>query len=217
MKFLIASDIHSAISNLEKIIETENFDILLIAGDLTNFNKDDLLKIDEILSEEGVECYAVHGNCDYEEFLKLDLDSINFIHGRSIKIRDIKIYGVGGSLPTPFGTPSEYPEDYFAELLSKLEFSDSDFNILLSHNPAKGVLDRTKHGENVGSEEIRKRLKNFRIIISGHVHECSGVYRDKIIALNPGPIAWGMFAILEPDEIEIKLKRLKSHKEKSFL
>ncbi|MEM3896466.1 MAG: metallophosphoesterase family protein, partial [Archaeoglobaceae archaeon] len=133
MKLLLASDIHSNIRNFKEIVERESFDVLLISGDLTNFRKSDVFSIDEILSKLGVECYAVHGNCDYEEILRYDLQSVRFIHGKSVKVDDVTIHGLGGSLPTPFETPSEYPEQYFSKLLDN--FKISEFNVLLSHSP----------------------------------------------------------------------------------
>jgi len=205
-RLLLVSDIHSRIANLEEIVRRERFDVLLIAGDLTHLKTSDILKIDEVLSREGVESYAVYGNCDYEEITKLDLDSINFIHGKSEKIGDITIHGLSGSLPTPFKTPSEYPEEYYAEILKR--FKLSNFNILLSHTPPKGILDKAKHGENVGSEEIRKRLKDFNVVVAGHVHESSGIHRDLTLVVNPGPVLWGMFAVLELSNMYVELKKI---------
>ncbi|MEM0350680.1 MAG: metallophosphoesterase family protein [Archaeoglobaceae archaeon] len=206
MKLLIASDIHSEVEKLKAIIKKESFDLLLISGDLTDFKISDALLIDRILSSEGLECYAVHGNCDYEEILELELESIEFVHGRSIKIGDFTLHGIGGSLQTPFNTPSEYPENYFAEIFKK--FNYSTLNILLSHSPAKGILDKTKHGLNVGSEEIAKKIENFDIAITGHVHESFGVYRGKVFVINPGPVAWGRFATLNLNEMIVELKKI---------
>lgn len=206
MKLLLTSDIHSNVRNFKEIVEKEEFDVLLISGDLTNFNKGDVFRIDEVLSGLEVECFAVHGNCDYEEILRYDLQNIRFIHGKTVKVDEIAIHGLGGSLPTPFETPSEYSEQYFASILENFELSE--FNILLSHSPAKGILDRTKHGENIGSEEIAKRLSNFKIAITGHVHEQYGIYRGKSLVVNPGPVAWGLYAVLNLDSLNVEIRRI---------
>ncbi|MEM3762505.1 MAG: metallophosphoesterase family protein [Archaeoglobaceae archaeon] len=206
MKLLLASDIHSNIRNFKEIVERESFDVLLISGDLTNFRKSDVFSIDEILSKLGVECYAVHGNCDYEEILRYDLQSVRFIHGKSVKVDNVTIHGLGGSLPTPFETPSEYPEQYFSKLLDN--FKISEFNVLLSHSPARGILDRTKHGVNVGSEEIAKRIPSFEVAVTGHVHECYGVHKKETIVVNPGPVAWGLYAVLELKSLNVEMRRI---------
>lgn len=206
MKILLTSDIHSNVQRFREIVEKESFDVIFISGDLTNFKKSDVFAIDEVLSKLGAECYAVHGNCDYEEILNYDLQSIRFIHGKSVKIDEISIHGLGGSLPTPFETPSEYPEKYFATLLEN--FKLSDFNVLISHSPAKGILDKTKHGMSIGSEEIAKRISKFDIAVTGHVHERYGIQREKGLVVNPGPATWGLYAILDLKSMSVEMRRI---------
>lgn len=206
MRVLLLSDIHSNTRNLEDILKREDFDLLLIAGDLTHFRKQDVITIDEVVSKYAPECYAVHGNCDNREIISYDLNAINFVHGKSLELEELTIHGIGGSLKTPFGTPSEYSEQDFEEILRNFKFSD--FNLLISHSPAKYILDRTNYGENIGSEVIRRYLDNFQIALTGHVHESFGVYRDQRIVVNPGPVNWGRFAILNLERMEIELKKI---------
>ncbi|MCS7144695.1 MAG: metallophosphoesterase [Archaeoglobaceae archaeon] len=206
MKFLLLSDIHSNTKNLEEILKKIEFDLLLIAGDLTHFRKQDVITIDDLISKYAPECYAVHGNCDPQEILSYELNSINFIHGKSLSLDDFTVHGIGGSLRTPFGTPSEYTEKDYEEILKSFKFSD--LNILVSHSPAKGILDKTKYGEHIGSEAIRKNIDKFQIALTGHVHESFGVLKEEKIAINPGPVNWGMFAILDLDRMEVELKKI---------
>lgn len=206
MKFLLLSDIHSNAKNLEEILKKTDFDFLLIAGDLTHFRKQDVVAIDEIISKYTPECYAVHGNCDHREMLSYELNAINFIHGKSLSLDEFTIHGIGGSLKTPFGTPSEYTEKDYEEIIKGFKFSD--FNLLVSHSPARGILDRTNYGENIGSEVIRDHLSNFQIALTGHVHESFGVYSDKPIVVNPGPVNWGRFAILDLKCMVVELKKI---------
>lgn len=207
MKLLLLSDIHSNIGNLEEILKKEDFELLLIAGDLTHFRKQDVIVIDDLVTKYAPECYAVHGNCDHAEILDYKLEGINFIHGKSLEVAEITLHGIGGSLRTPFGTLSEYSENDFEEILKNFNFSD--FNILVSHCPARGILDRTNYGENIGSEAIRRYIENFQIVISGHVHESFGVIKDERIAVNPGPVNWGRYAILDLRTMEVKLKKIR--------
>jgi len=206
MKLLLLSDIHSNVKNLEEILKKVDFDLLLIAGDLTHFRKQDVIVIDEIISKYAPECYAVHGNCDYAEIIGYGLSGIKFIHGKSLKVGELTLHGIGGALRTPFGTPSEYSEKDYEEILRTFKFSD--FNFLVSHSPAKGILDRTRYGENIGSEAIRRYIENFQVILTGHVHESFGVLKDEWIAVNPGPVNWGRFAILDLRKMEVELGQL---------
>lgn len=206
MKLLLLSDIHSNVKNLEEILKKVDFDLILIAGDLTHFRKQDVIVIDEIVSKYAPECYAVHGNCDHEEILSYELSGIKFIHGKSLKVGELTLHGIGGALITPFGTPSEYSEKDYELILKTFKFSD--FNVLVSHSPARGILDRTNYGENIGSEAIRRYIGNFQIVLTGHVHESFGVLKDKWIAVNPGPVNWGRFAILDLRKMEIELGQI---------
>ncbi|RLG19178.1 hypothetical protein DRN63_00120 [Nanoarchaeota archaeon] len=207
MRILVTSDIHSRFHNLEKILRDVEFDLLLISGDITNFRAIDIERADEIISKYAPECYAVHGNCDPEIVLKMKLDSIKFIHGMTAKLDEFTLHGVGGSGPTPFKTPSEYPDSYFEKMLSKLE-PHSNLNILISHCPPYGILDLTKSGEHIGCRAVRKHASRFDVILCGHVHEAHGVERGEVFAINPGPIAWGRYAIFDTETFDVRLMKI---------
>lgn len=206
MKLLILSDIHSAFENLEKALLTEDFDAVVIAGDITHFRPSDVFKADSILSQHTDLCYAVHGNCDYEQILDYDLDVIEFIHCRSVKFNEYVIHGIGGSGITPFNTPSEYTEDELKRMVSKLKLGEK--NILLSHCPPKGVLDRTYAGTHAGCVVIREYAELFDIILCGHIHESHGVDTSLTFVVNPGPVMWGRYATLDTEKLKVKHRKL---------
>ncbi len=208
MRFLVVSDIHSDFSKLKKILESDDFDIVLIAGDITNFRASDILIVDKIVGKHCSECFAVHGNCDPEEMLRYSLDHITFIHSRSVKLPDFTIHGIGGSTYTPFATPSEYSEEQIERFTKNFEFSD--FNILLTHCPPKGILDKTYNGENAGSEAIRKILNKFDVVFCGHIHEAYGVERvGNTIVINTGPVIWGRYVIFDFKKFSIEFKSIR--------
>jgi len=49
-------------------------------------------------------------------------------------------------------------------------------DVLLSHSPAHGILDRTERGEPVGCERLRAELPRIRprLHVFGHIHEAYG-------------------------------------------
>ncbi|PSH02187.1 MAG: hypothetical protein BRC26_01825, partial [Nanohaloarchaea archaeon QH_8_44_6] len=72
MKLLLITDIHGDTENLERIIERENYDAVLCAGDLSDANefndyKAQLDKVLDIFEKQGVMTKAVPGNMDPEE------------------------------------------------------------------------------------------------------------------------------------------------------
>ncbi|MCS7121014.1 MAG: metallophosphoesterase family protein [Archaeoglobaceae archaeon] len=205
MKILILSDVHSSFENLKEILSSASYDLIFLAGDLTNFIKEDVFKIDEIISKFG-EAYAVHGNCDYEEILGYDLDSINFVHAKSLNFEDFTLHGVGGSNLTLFSTPSEYSEEQMEEFFKKFVFSERNF--LLSHCPPKGILDLTKNGIHVGCNVVKKYVENFEVIFCGHVHEAFGIEKNRFLAINPGPVFKRRYATFDTEVFEAKLEKL---------
>ena len=65
------------------------------------------------------------------------------------------------------------------ELKEKFDLIPDDINILVSHGPAKGILDRTTSGEEIGSVgllEVLTRVQPF-LHVFGHVHEGYGYYK----------------------------------------
>lgn len=62
------------------------------------------------------------------------------------------------------------------ELAEKWELILADVDILITHGPPSGILDRTENGDNAGCEELAKRLMIVRpaVHIFGHIHEGYG-------------------------------------------
>ncbi|MET1123741.1 MAG: metallophosphoesterase [Archaeoglobaceae archaeon] len=205
MKILLISDIHSSFGNLKRVLADASFDIVAIAGDITNFRSEDVKHADAIIAKFGY-AYAVHGNCDYEEILEYDLDAIEFVHARSVRVDDFVLHGVGGSGITPFNTPSEYGEDEMEFFFSKFRLGERNF--LLSHCPPKGILDRTRFGMHAGCEVIRRHADDFELIMCGHIHESPGVFRGSFVAVNPGPVFERRYALVETEGLNVELRKV---------
>ncbi len=206
MRFLHLSDIHSSTEKLEKILSLAEYDAVLIAGDLTHFRPRDAKAIDEVLSDYTDICFAVHGNCDHEVILNENYRVLRFIHSKSVEFEGYTIHGVGGSGITPFNTPSEYTEEEILKIIDK--FTLGDFNVLLSHCPPKGILDRTYSGIHAGCEVIRKRLGDFNAVLCGHIHESHGVVNSPCLVVNPGPAMWGRFAVIDFEKGKAELRKI---------
>lgn len=55
----------------------------------------------------------------------------------------------------------------------------SDTNVLITHGPIKGYLDRTIRGDSTGCPHLRDRildLTNLKLHVCGHIHEGYGKY-----------------------------------------
>lgn len=68
-------------------------------------------------------------------------------------------------------------ERYDGSLQRKWSMIPDNTNILITHGPPKGILDRVKRGENVGCYDLMSRIENLRhlkLFVCGHIHEGYG-------------------------------------------
>jgi|Deesub1362B_J571_1020462.scaffolds.fasta_scaffold00034_128 hypothetical protein len=210
MRLLVISDVHSGFRQLAKILEVatnEKIKGAFACGDITHFKPLDLFKFDRLLDEYGMECIAVHGNCDPPATLELFEEvEVKLIHGKSTSLGEYTIHGVGGSNFTPFFTPSEYSEEEIREFVKNFRYSTK--NILVSHCPPHGILDRTYSNVNAGCRAIREISDNFDVILCGHIHEARGKVEGSPLVVNPGPAMGGYFAILDLDSFSVEMGRV---------
>jgi Icc-related predicted phosphoesterase len=78
-----------------------------------------------------------------------------------------------------------------AELREKWDQVPSGVDVLITHGPPKGTLDRTWHGEDVGCEELATAVARVRprLHVFGHIHEAYGrVERDGTVFVNAASV-----------------------------
>jgi len=129
---------------------------------------------------------------------------------------DVGIFGVGGSNPTPFNTPTEFSEveieTFLHEGIDKVK--DTKFKIMVPHMPPKDTkIDIISTGAHVGSQSVRDFILKHKpdISLSGHIHEARG--RDKIentIVFNAGMFREGGYVVITktPERLSAELKVL---------
>jgi hypothetical protein len=218
MKIISFGDIHEDLNNLTLLKnEMESADLVIVTGDLTNFNgrKEAERVIDEIMKyNENV--LAQLGNLDQAEVNDyLTEKSIN-LHRNGFIRDDIGIFGVGGSNLTPFNTPTEFSEDeietFLLEGIDKVK--DAKFKIMVPHMPPKDTkIDIITAGAHVGSQSVRDFILKHKpdIALSGHIHEARG--RDTIentLAFNAGMFREGGYVVITktPEGLSAELKVL---------
>jgi hypothetical protein len=121
------------------------------------------------------------------------------------------IVGLGGSNPTPFNTPFELTDKQIDDLLvhGMAKMEKTVHNVLISHPPPFETLD-VVNSEHVGSQSVRRHMKNFDLVCCAHIHEQRGVKEvDGVKIVNPGPAMDGYCAMLhfgnEAKDIKIEL------------
>ncbi|MEM3736827.1 MAG: metallophosphoesterase [Candidatus Bathyarchaeia archaeon] len=218
MKILALADIHEAVKSAEvAAAEAQKLkaDLITISGDITNFGGwEKAREILLALRKCNLPVIYVPGNCDLPEVFEMSVEGCFDLHGRIYSFGGYSFIGVGGSNPTPLGTPSEFEEKEILKILE--EAMDSAENtgklILLSHTPPfRTKLDRLSYtmSSHVGSHAVRSFIEKRKPILAicGHIHDACGV--DKLggsILVNPGSAKYGNFAFITLDgEVEVNL------------
>ena len=202
MKIFATSDIHGskALINLliHEIIDKEQIDALIIAGDIApkNFDasysfseikliqKEKVEEICKLLRNVNIPVLMLIGNDDHITDEEWDNILRNYgilnLNMASYPIKGLKITGFQYVLPTPWNTNNELPEEDLGVRLKSMEKQIDNKTILVTHAPPFGVLDKLINGQHVGSSSIYKLVEDKQPLfhIFGHIHEAFG--QDKI-------------------------------------
>ncbi len=222
MKIIAISDLHGNIKPIITYLKDNKVDLIIIAGDITNFGPPELGEdlLNEI-SSFGVPVLAIPGNCDPESIhVNIDQSQAINIHARNMIIKNVGICGFGGSNPTPFDTPLEFEEiqiyDEAKKAINGIE--NEEISLFITHAPPYGTkTDLLPSGAHVGSKSLRKIIEEMQptLNICGHIHEARGT--DKIgntTIVNPGELSHGYACLIqisdapEDKEVETELIQL---------
>jgi Icc-related predicted phosphoesterase len=222
MKVLALSDIHGNWRGLKEVMSREDYDTVLIAGDLSDYSG----SVDRVVNtlvgvvrERGVKVYTVLGNMDNPDLLNRlsSINEVTVLHGSFKELNNYLVVGFSGGLYSPFHTPFEFSDEHFKSLIDELSVklgSISKELIILSHTPPYNTkVDLTFNGLHVGSQALREFIELHKpvLVICGHIHEGRGV--DKVgstLIINPGPLLRGYYAVLElGKEVKYELRSLK--------
>lgn len=207
MRLVCISDIHGKAHNAAKLArEIKSGDVIVLAGDITNFGgAREAKEIAEQFLALSENVLAVPGNCDRKETINaLDDLGVN-LHAKGRVIGGAAFFGLGGSNRTPFNTPQEYREEEIEELLNQgyEKIKKREIKVLVSHPPPYSTkIDTTRAGIHAGSKKVREFIEQHQpsLVISGHIHEARGTDAlGRSILINPGPFHMG-FAIVELGE-----------------
>ena len=181
MKIIALSDTHKK----HEYIKLEESDILLHSGDYSSsrftMEKDFIDFIKWFEKQPAKYKIFISGNHDFmtyenkEKALKIIKEAgLIYLEDNSIVIDGLKIHG------SPW-TPPFYNWAYMKEENDLFELYektiDNNIDILITHGPAYGILDKVLRGEHVGSKALKAKiedLKNLKLHIFGHIHESYG-------------------------------------------
>ena len=215
MKFLILSDIHGDLENLDKLgSRFAEADAVLFGGDFAKFEHEETGKpVLESLLKKHENIFSVLGNCDNPDFLSEIENADVSVEGSLAFFEGIAIAGSGGGTKFTGTTPFERDEDeiisdYDVVENSSAECSDDDGKwpnlVLIMHNPPKDTeCDKLPNGVHVGSEKLRAYIEKRApfLVVTGHIHESAGISKiGSTMVINPGSLSEGKYGWVEVEK-----------------
>ena len=180
MKIIAISDTHSRHQELE----LPEADIILHAGDIRKKEKKGVQEIADFIkwfaSQKAKHKVFIAGNHDLflekeENFFRGILpEGVHYLNDESITIEGIKIWG---SPVTPWFHEWAFNRYRGANIKQHWDKIPDDIDILLTHGPAKGILDSVG-SEAVGCKDLMekiKKLNKLKLHCFGHIHVQNGV------------------------------------------
>ena len=189
MRVLHVSDVHCASDKLKKVLEKEEYDVVVATGDF------ECLSAVYALDKAKAPVLAVTGNLDDPEVADV-LEELGYsVENEVREVKGVKFAGLSGQEPRTS-----------AEILRNLEF-----DVLLTHYPPKGLVDRSWSGVHIGLFEVRRLVeeKQPSFVHCGHVHESAGwAELGRSLVINAGPLRSGRYALVDYSERRADFKRV---------
>lgn len=165
--------------------ELEGGDLLIIAGDLTaNDSEAAYLKFFDWLSDANYSKKIVvagnHDNKIQEGIIEIrSVGPISYLCDSGTEFEGLKIWGSPWTKTFLGMNPNckAFTVDTEEELAEKWALIPADVDILVTHSPPYGILDKTRRGEHVGSLSLRNEVMgriNPKLHVLGHIHGCGG-------------------------------------------
>jgi Icc-related predicted phosphoesterase len=198
MRIIAFGDIHMEYAALQAVSGLASADMVIVTGDLTNFgNREAAHQVISAIRSMNSRIYAQPGNLDDASVMEyLSELGIN-LHGKGFLFNGIGVFGVGGSNPTPFNTPTEFAEDEIGRLLNQghAAVAQASIRIMVPHAPPHNTAaDLIPNGMHVGSKAVREFIERVQpdFCLTGHIHEARSVDRiGRTVILNPGMLGKG--------------------------
>ncbi|WP_329806314.1 metallophosphatase domain-containing protein [Flavobacterium facile] len=178
MKFVIISDTHGQHKNLT----LPKGDVIIHAGDISQRGKEseilDFLNWFKDLDFKYKIFIAGNHDFFFEETSDKDIqkiipENIIYLCDSGVEVEYFKIWG---SPITPWFYDWAFNRPRGAQIAHHWQLIPLDTDILITHGPAFGILDKTTRGENVGCEDLLHTIESIqpKVHICGHIHEGYG-------------------------------------------
>ncbi len=157
-------------------------DVILHAGDVSSrgTEKEIVKFLEWFESLNYPHKIFIAGNHDFffennspEKIEKIIPPSVTYLNDSGVEIEGVKVWG---SPVTPWFFDWAFNRQRGAAIKKHWDLIPEDTDILMTHGPVHGILDKTNTGVAAGCEELLKTINNSKIKlhVSGHIHEGYG-------------------------------------------
>ena len=177
MKIVCIADTHNQLSK----VDVPDGDVLIIAGDVTGRGSvyETFLFYEDVIKLPHEHKILVAGNHDWlfterdNQYVKAIKNSLIYLEDSGCTIEGIKFWGSPWQ-PEFCNWAFNLPRG--EALKAKWDLIPEDTDVLITHGPPFGILDKTNREENVGCEELRKRVDAIspKFHVFGHIHNAYG-------------------------------------------
>lgn len=183
MRLVCISDTH----NQHEALRLPSGDVLIHAGDFTGMGRAN--EVEAFAKWLGAQPHRhkilIAGNHDWlferdnaqaRAWLARYCPKVHYLQDSGVEIEGVKFWG---SPWTPYFLNWAFNLKRGKPLADKWAQVPSDRQVLITHGPPLGILDLTRHGKNVGCEELAAALENRlrpKVHVFGHIHESYGTY-----------------------------------------
>lgn len=181
MRVVCISDTH----NLHNDAEIPHGDLLIHAGDITAIGEMDVLIdfnqwLGKLPHTYKIVVAGNHDFCFEKQPAKAQavLTNAIYLNNSGCEIEGLKIWGSPISPISPkFGGDWAFNVERGPEIRRYWEQIPANIDILITHCPPYGILDRNEIGNNEGCKDLMDLIENHirpRVHIFGHIHEAHG-------------------------------------------
>jgi Icc-related predicted phosphoesterase len=179
LRILAAGDIHgdmSLASKLAQQAEDENVDLVILCGDITQFDKSTKNLIGPFVKRHK-KVLLIPGN--HESFATADflaeVYGVKNIHGYSVKYKDVALFGCGGA---NIGLQQLNEKEIYDVLKKGFDkIKDIKKKIMVTHvHPSDSIMEKFTQFF-PGSDGVKKAIDKFQpdLLLCSHVHEAEGI------------------------------------------
>lgn len=183
MKLVLISDTHGA----HKTVQVPEGDLLIHAGDLSKRGEEGEVKefLDWFSKQPHTYKIFVAGNHDWlferrsaEYITSLIPENIIYLNDSGIEINGVYIWG-SPIQPTFYNWA--FNRDRGKDIKRHWDLIPEHTDVLITHGPPYGILDKTIKGEQVGCQDLLNRVHQIKpkLHVFGHIHEGYGIHQNK--------------------------------------